>query len=86
MSWILHISRKIVGARILVDHVSDASADFWRFGPKTPHKAPGNLKAITLLEQISRVAWQHIHFLGQYTFRSHAHPIDLEALLPGVSR
>ena len=48
------------------------------------YQAAGNLKAIALLKRISPVAWQHIHFLGQYTFRSHAHPIDLEALLAGV--
>lgn len=49
------------------------------------HQAAGNLKAIALLKRISPVAWQHIHFLGQYTFRSHAHPIDLEALLAGIN-
>ncbi|MCB1795407.1 MAG: Tn3 family transposase [Candidatus Competibacteraceae bacterium] len=48
------------------------------------YQAAGNLKAIALLKRISPVAWQHIHFLGQYTFRSHAHPINLEALLAGV--
>jgi TnpA family transposase len=49
------------------------------------YQAAGNLKAISLLKRISPVAWQHIHFLGQYTFRGHAHPIDLEALLAGVN-
>lgn len=49
------------------------------------YQAAGHLKAIDLLKHISPVAWQHIHFLGQYTFRSHAHPIDLETLLAGVN-
>jgi TnpA family transposase len=48
------------------------------------YQAAGNLKALARLKKISPVAWQHIHFLGQYTFRGPAHPIDLEDLLAGV--
>jgi len=47
--------------------------------------AAGNLKAIALLKQLSPVAWRHIHSMGQYTFRSHAHRIDLEAFLASVN-
>ena len=39
------------------------------------YQAAGNSKAKALLKRISPVAWQHIQFLGQYTFRSHAHRI-----------
>ncbi len=49
------------------------------------YQAAGNQKAIDLLKKISPVAWQHIHFLGHYTFRGNQHPIDLEALLAGIS-
>lgn len=48
------------------------------------YQAAGNQKAIDLLKKISPVAWQHIHFLGHYTFRGNQHPIDLEALLAGT--
>ena len=49
------------------------------------YQVTGPLKALALLKRISPVAWQHIHFLGQYTFRNHAHPINLEALLASVN-
>ena len=49
------------------------------------YQAAGNQKALGLLKKISPVAWQHIHFLGHYTFRGNQHPIDLEAMLAGVS-
>lgn len=49
------------------------------------YQVTGNQKAIDLLKKISPVAWQHIHFLGHYTFRGNQHPIDLEALLAGIS-
>jgi hypothetical protein len=47
-------------------------------------QAMGNQKALELLMRISPVAWQHIHFLGHYTFRDKRHPIDLEAILACV--
>lgn len=46
--------------------------------------ATGNQRALDRLRQTSPVAWQHIHFLGHYTFRAPHHPIDLAALLAGV--
>jgi Tn3 transposase DDE domain-containing protein len=49
------------------------------------YQATGNQKALGLLKKISPVAWQHIHFLGHYTFRGNQHPIDLEAMLASVS-
>ncbi|RZF23567.1 Tn3 family transposase, partial [Paraburkholderia sp. UYCP14C] len=43
-----------------------------------------NQKALARLKRISPVAWQHIHFLGHYTFRGNANPIDLGVLLAGL--
>jgi hypothetical protein len=47
--------------------------------------ATGNEKALDLLRRISPAAWQHLHFLGHYTFRGKRQPIDLEAILAGVN-
>ena len=49
------------------------------------YQATGNQKAPQSLKAISPVAWQHIHFLGHYTFRNNRHPIDLDALLANVT-
>lgn len=49
------------------------------------YNAVGNEKGLALLQKISPVAWQHIHFLGHYAFRNHHNPIDLEAILTGVT-
>jgi TnpA family transposase len=49
------------------------------------YQAAGDQKALGLLKKISPVAWQHIHFLGHYDFRGSQNPIDLDALLSGVS-
>lgn len=54
-------------------------------GILTRYQAAGNQKALELLKRISPVAWQHIHFLGHYTFRDKQHPIDLEAILASVN-
>jgi len=48
------------------------------------YRADANQKAILLLQKISPVAWQHIHFLGRYLFRGNRHAIDLEVLLADV--
>ena len=48
------------------------------------HLATGNVKALDLLRRISPAAWQHLHFLGHYTFRDKRHPINLEAILAGI--
>jgi TnpA family transposase len=48
-------------------------------------QADGNEKALALLQKISPVAWQHIHFLGHYTFRDNTILIDLEAMLAHVT-
>ena len=48
------------------------------------YQTAGNQKALDLLKKISPVAWQHIHFLGHYTFRGNQLPIDLEAMLADV--
>ncbi len=49
------------------------------------YKAAGNEKVIALLQKISPVAWQHIHFLGHYAFRDNKHIIDLETMLANVT-
>jgi hypothetical protein len=61
-----------------------------RVGPRIiarrySYQATGNQKAPQSLKAISPVAWQHIHFLGHYTFRDNRHPIDLDALLANVT-
>ena len=38
-----------------------------------------------IIQKISPVAWQHIHFLGHYTFRDNTNLIDLEAMLANVT-
>ena len=48
------------------------------------YRATDNQKALALLKKISPVAWQHIYFLGHYTFRDNTHPIDLDALLANI--
>jgi TnpA family transposase len=48
------------------------------------YQAAGNQRALARLKHISPAAWQHVHFLGHYIFRSHEHPINLEALLADV--
>jgi TnpA family transposase len=49
------------------------------------YRAAGDKKAVMLLQKISPVAWQHIHFLGRYLFRGNRQPIDLVALLADVA-
>lgn len=44
------------------------------------HQASGNKKALKLIQMISPVAWQHIHFLGHYNFSS-KRAIDLNELI-----
>lgn len=39
-----------------------------------------NQKVLEMLKKISPVAWQHIRFLGHYTFRGQQQRIDVEAL------
>ena len=48
-------------------------------------QADGKETALALLQKISPVAWQHIHFLGHYTFRDNTNLIDLEAMLANVT-
>ena len=48
------------------------------------HKAVTDEKVMALLQKISPVAWQHIHFLGHYAFRDNYNPIDLDAMLAGI--
>ncbi len=48
------------------------------------YKAVGNEKVVALLQKISPVAWQHIHFLGYYDFRNNYNPIDFEEILANI--
>jgi len=49
------------------------------------YKAAGNEKVIALLQKISPVAWQHIHFLGHYDFKKIHNPIDFEEILANIT-
>ncbi len=49
------------------------------------YKAAGNEKVIALLQKISPVAWQHIHFLGHYDFKNNRNPIDFDHILAGIT-
>lgn len=48
------------------------------------YKAAGNNKVVAILQKISPVAWQHIHFLGFYDFRNNYNPIDFDQLLSNI--
>jgi TnpA family transposase len=45
------------------------------------YRREGRLDLVEKIKKISPIAWQHIHFLGHYFFRSNKHPIDLETLI-----
>ena len=49
------------------------------------YQTTGHQKKLDLLRRISPVAWQHIHFLGHYTFRDKQHQIDLDAIMAALS-
>jgi len=49
------------------------------------HLEVGNPKMLRVFRKISPMAWQHIHFLGHYTFCENRKPIDLDALLDRVT-
>jgi len=49
------------------------------------YRATRTQKALPLLRKISPVAWQHIHFLGHYTFCESRHPIDLDEIVANVA-
>jgi TnpA family transposase len=49
------------------------------------YSSAGNQKALERIKRISPVAWQHIYFLGHYTFRNQHRPFDLEAMLDSIS-
>jgi TnpA family transposase len=49
------------------------------------YKAAGNEKVIALLQKISPVAWQHIHFQGHYDFKNNRNPIDFDEILANIT-
>jgi len=49
------------------------------------YKVAGNEKVIALLQKISPVAWQHIHFLGHYDFKNNYHLIDFDEMLANIT-
>jgi len=49
------------------------------------HLDTNNPKMLHLLRKISPVAWQHIHFLGHYTFCGERKPINMETLIEQIS-
>jgi TnpA family transposase len=44
-----------------------------------------NRKFLNKLKKISPIAWQHIHFLGQYTFKTSEEPIDMNEILKNIN-
>jgi uncharacterized membrane protein YGL010W len=48
------------------------------------HLETGSPKMLRLFKKTSPVAWQHIHFLGHYTFYENRKPIDLDVLVDHV--
>ena len=44
-----------------------------------------NRKFLNKLKKISPIAWQHIHFLGQYTFKTTEEPIDMNEILKNIN-
>lgn len=47
----------------------------------TKYEAAGNAKALTLIAQISPLAWQHILLNGHYTYRNDGKTIGLDVLV-----
>ncbi len=48
------------------------------------YQQSSNEKALELLRRMSPAAWQHLHFLGHYSFRDKRQSIDLETMLVDV--
>jgi TnpA family transposase len=44
-----------------------------------------NRKFLNKLKKISPIAWQHIHFLGQYTFKTSEETIDMNEILKNIN-
>lgn len=51
----------------------------------TMYEVDGNTKALTLIKQISPVAWRHILLNGHYTFQSNGKIIDLDAIVAALN-
>lgn len=49
------------------------------------YQAAGNREILALLKMISPVAWQHVHFLGHYSFCNNKRPIDLDAIVANLA-
>ena len=49
------------------------------------YEKAGNEKIMAMFQKISPAAWQHMHFLGQYAFRNHYNPIDLDVMLQNIT-
>lgn len=50
----------------------------------TKYEGSGNIKALTLVKQISPTAWRHILLNGHYTFQSDEKIIDLDAIVANL--
>ncbi len=48
------------------------------------YEVSGNTKTLTLITQMSPVAWQHILMNGHYIFHSDGKMIDLDAIITGL--
>ena len=43
-----------------------------------------NKKFLNMLKKMSPIAWQHIHFLGQYTFKATGESININEILKNI--
>ncbi|MBA8667680.1 Tn3 family transposase [Holosporaceae bacterium 'Namur'] len=48
------------------------------------HELKNNKKFLNIIKKISPIAWGHIHFLGQYTFKNKEQSIDLVEILKNI--
>jgi TnpA family transposase len=48
------------------------------------YQVANNQEILAFVKMISPVAWQHIHFLGHYTFCGNKRPIDLDAIVANL--
>jgi TnpA family transposase len=48
------------------------------------HELKENKKFLNMLRKISPIAWQHIHFMGQYIFKNNEEFVDLAEILKNI--
>jgi hypothetical protein len=51
----------------------------------TKCEADQNVKALELLKKTSPAAWRHIHMNRHYAFHGNTPPLDLDAIIAGLT-